>query len=225
MGDETRFSLAELAVAAGMTTRNVRAYQTRGLIPPPLRVGRRSQYTGTHLQRLRVIQRARAQGATLSLIAQHFSRGETVDLTSLPDPSGPGWLPGQRGAGADRVTGADLTPVLDRDPLAAPTVQEIVEGLISAGVVARDGRRIVAGHELVATVTALHRHGLPVDVSLTVALRAAQSAADLAGRVGAALRSGERAVVDRVAELATGVLRGVLVDGLADVVGRGPSDR
>ncbi len=214
MGDEKRFSLGELAAEAGMTTRNVRAYQTRGLIPPPLRVGRRSEYTARHLERLRAIHRARAHGATLTLICDHLSRGGVLDLTRLAD----GWLPGQRPSHEPRR--ADLSSLLARARVADdPHVHAIVEDLISAGVVARDGRRIVAGQELVATVTALHRHGLPVDVALTVAVRAAESAAALAGRLGTILGAGSPTVVDQVAELASGVLRGVLLDGLAAPTG------
>jgi DNA-binding transcriptional MerR regulator len=230
MGDETRFSLGELARAAGMTTRNVRAYQTRGLIPPPLRVGRRSEYTTHHLERLRAIHRARAQGATLTLISDCLSRGDTIDLTRLPSASAHEWLPGPRisvdltasaGTSGRKVPqqqrGADLSPLLDRARVADdPAVVSVVEELVSAGVVERHGRRIVAGPGLVAAVTALHRHGLPVGLSLTVALRAAEGAAQLAGRLGAEVASGTPEVVDHVADLASGVLRGVLVGTLTE---------
>ncbi|MBI4941326.1 MAG: MerR family transcriptional regulator [Actinobacteria bacterium] len=229
MGDDTRFSLGELARAAGMTTRNVRAYQTRGLIPPPLRVGRRSEYTTHHLERLRAIHRARAQGATLTLISDCLSRGDTIDLTRLPSESAHEWLPGPRvpadltdAAGGrspvpQQHRGADLSPLLDRARVADdPAVLAVVEDLLSAGVVARHGRRIVAGPGLVAAVTALHRRGLPVGLCLTVALRAAEGAADLAGRLGTEVTSGAPEVVDHVADLASGVLRGVLYGTLAE---------
>lgn len=249
MGDETRFSLADLARAAGMTTRNVRAYQTRGLIPPPLRVGRRSEYTPEHLERLRAIHRARAQGATLSLIGDNLTRGDTIDLTRLAAASHE-WLPGQRvpagrrgprggetpsdgahgadGAapgpavriGTDRSS-ADLSPVLERARVADdPAVIAVVERLIGAGVVVRQGRRIVAGPGLVAAVTALHGHGLAIDVCLTVALRAAEHAASLAARLGPELASRSPEAVGHVADLAAGVLRGVLLGGLG-----GPGDQ
>ncbi len=38
------YRVDDLAQAAGMTVRNVRAYQERGLLPPPLRRGRTSWY-------------------------------------------------------------------------------------------------------------------------------------------------------------------------------------
>ena len=106
MGDHTRFSLEELADAAGMTSRNVRAYQTRGLIPPPLRVGRRSEYTTRHLEALQAIQRARAAGASLTLIAQSLQPDGVIDLTRVTES----WqLPAQRPA-ASRKEGTLPSP-------------------------------------------------------------------------------------------------------------------
>jgi DNA-binding transcriptional MerR regulator len=228
MGDETRFSLADLARAAGMTTRNVRAYQTRGLIPPPLRVGRRSEYTTEHLERLRVIHRARAQGATLTLIADYLARTDTIDLTRLPVSSHE-WLPGPRVSvdlregSADGLTvtpdrrSADLSPVLERAHVADdPSVLAIVDELETAGVVVREGRRIIAGPGLVNAVTALHTHGLAVDVCLTVALRAAEQAAQLADRIGPDLASRPAEAAGHVGDLAAGVLRGVLLRRLGE---------
>lgn len=56
IGDQTEFRIDELARAAGTTTRNVRAYQERGLLPPPSKHrGRASIYDRTHLERLKII--------------------------------------------------------------------------------------------------------------------------------------------------------------------------
>ena len=45
----------DLARLAGTTTRNVRVYRDRGLLHPPLRVGRIALYNDTHLTRLRLV--------------------------------------------------------------------------------------------------------------------------------------------------------------------------
>jgi DNA-binding transcriptional MerR regulator len=63
----------------GMTTRNVRAYQTRGLLPPPRRAGRTSVYTGEHVERLQQVQRARARGASLQLLRTLIAEGRDLD--------------------------------------------------------------------------------------------------------------------------------------------------
>ena len=79
------FTLDELAAATRMTARNVRAYQTKGLIPAPSRSGRRSVYRGEHLQRLQAIEQARRRGASLSLIAAHLAAGRALDGDTLID--------------------------------------------------------------------------------------------------------------------------------------------
>lgn len=59
----------ELARLAGTTTRNVRNYQTLGLLPPPTMAGRVGHYDEGHLARLRIIARLQDQGFSLSAIA------------------------------------------------------------------------------------------------------------------------------------------------------------
>lgn len=66
--DDTEFSIDELARKAGMTVRNVRAYQERGLVPPPERRGRRGIYDVSHLSRLRVIGQLLERGYSLANI-------------------------------------------------------------------------------------------------------------------------------------------------------------
>ena len=58
----------ELARRAGTTTRNVRAYQTRGLLPSPRMAGRVGYYDEGHLGRLRYIDRLREKGFSLAAI-------------------------------------------------------------------------------------------------------------------------------------------------------------
>src|ERR1700739_1868026 len=49
------YRIDDLARIAGTTTRNIRVYRDRGLLPPPLRVGRIALVNDTHLTRLRLI--------------------------------------------------------------------------------------------------------------------------------------------------------------------------
>lgn len=69
-GSRPEFSIDELARKAGTTVRNVRAYQDRGLLPPPERRGRKGIYDDAHLSRLRIIGRLLERGYTLSNIAE-----------------------------------------------------------------------------------------------------------------------------------------------------------
>src|ERR1700760_776939 len=49
------YRIEDLARLGGTTTRNIRVYRDRGLLPPPLRVGRIALYNDTHLTRLRAV--------------------------------------------------------------------------------------------------------------------------------------------------------------------------
>lgn len=58
---ECRYSVEELAERANVTRRTVRYYIQRGLIPPPLGLGRGKHYTEAHLEgliRIRELQEA-----------------------------------------------------------------------------------------------------------------------------------------------------------------------
>jgi len=72
-------TLAQLADAVGMTARNVRAYQTRGLLQPPRRAGRTSVYGDEHVRRLMQVQQARARGASLALLRTLIREGRDLE--------------------------------------------------------------------------------------------------------------------------------------------------
>jgi DNA-binding transcriptional MerR regulator len=70
------YRIDELAREADTTVRNVRAYQDRGLLPPPKRQGRVGIYTDAHLARLRLIGQLLERGYTLANIAELVSAWE-----------------------------------------------------------------------------------------------------------------------------------------------------
>ena len=70
------YRIDELAREAGTTVRNVRAYQDRGLLPPPRRSGRVGLYTDAHLARLRLIGQLLERGYSLGNIAELISAWE-----------------------------------------------------------------------------------------------------------------------------------------------------
>ena len=72
----TEYRIDELARESGTTVRNVRAYQDRGLLPPPRRSGRVGLYTDAHLARLRLIGQLLERGYTLGNIAELVSAWE-----------------------------------------------------------------------------------------------------------------------------------------------------
>jgi len=98
-----KMTIDELAREAGTTTRNVRAYQTRGVLNPPQIIGRIGYYTDEHLTRLKLISRLQQRGFGLQAIN---------DLLSAHD------------------TGSSLSDVLGfSDALMAPWTDEVPETL------------------------------------------------------------------------------------------------
>lgn len=65
-----RWRIDDLALEAGTTSRNVRAYQARGLLPPPVLEGRTGWYGEEHLQRLKLIDELQGRGFSLESIRQ-----------------------------------------------------------------------------------------------------------------------------------------------------------
>ena len=63
------WTIDELAAASGTTSRNVRAFQSRGLLPPPSLVGRTGRYDDGHRVRLEAILRLQRRGYSLAAIA------------------------------------------------------------------------------------------------------------------------------------------------------------
>jgi len=65
-GDD--LTIEQLAAQTGMTVRNIRAHQSRGLLPPPTIRGRTGFYGDEHLLRLRLIAEMQADGFNLKAI-------------------------------------------------------------------------------------------------------------------------------------------------------------
>jgi len=62
------YTIDELAQASQVTVRNIRAHQSRGLLPAPEVRGRTGFYTGEHLARLQLISEMQADGFNLSAV-------------------------------------------------------------------------------------------------------------------------------------------------------------
>jgi DNA-binding transcriptional MerR regulator len=67
-GNRASMTIDELAQRTGMTVRNIRAHQSRGLVPPPEVRGRTGYYGGDHVGRIELIQELQADGFNLESI-------------------------------------------------------------------------------------------------------------------------------------------------------------
>jgi len=79
-------TIRELAERTGMTVRNIRAHQTRGLLPPPVVRGRTGYYNEQHVARIALTREMQADGLNLEAIRRVFetsdgSAAEMFDFT------------------------------------------------------------------------------------------------------------------------------------------------
>src|SRR5213083_3560817 len=65
---EEGVTIDELARETGMTVRNIRAHQSRGLVPPPEVRGRTGYYGEEHLARIELIKELQGDGFNLEAI-------------------------------------------------------------------------------------------------------------------------------------------------------------
>jgi DNA-binding transcriptional MerR regulator len=79
-----RLTVGQLADAAGMTVRNVRNHQSRGLLPPPDIEARTGYYGERHLERLRIIREMQADGYNLEAIRRLLSGSELRRVATMP---------------------------------------------------------------------------------------------------------------------------------------------
>ncbi|MDX6590778.1 MAG: hypothetical protein QOI84_2052, partial [Solirubrobacterales bacterium] len=67
-GPDGKMTIGELARRTGMTIRNIRAHQTRGLLPPPEVQGRTGYYTEEHVARIELTREMQGEGLNLEAI-------------------------------------------------------------------------------------------------------------------------------------------------------------
>ena len=106
--EEATLTVEQLAYETGMSVRNIRNHQSRGLLPSPEVRARTGYYGPEHVARLRLIQEMQAEGFKLSAISR---------------------LIGEHGADADRFVGLRqaVTAPIDGEAPEVLTREELVE--------------------------------------------------------------------------------------------------
>jgi DNA-binding transcriptional MerR regulator len=246
MTDEERLTLEQLAGAVGMTSRNVRAYQTRGLLQPPRRVGRSSVYGAEHVQRLQQVQRARARGASLQLLRTLIDEGRDLDGV-WPGPDAPASLRPTVVDLTDRAAGhtpaclarrdVPLQPLFERlggaeDPQVRPAVLALVERRVFRSASDRTrgqiSEQVTVPGAFDCAASALREQGRLTSAS--AALRLAELLADAAEAVAVVVdravagldAEARRAASARFGELA-GAVVGEVVSARVNVPGAAPT--
>ncbi len=153
-------TIDELAREVGMTVRNIRAHQSRGLLPPPALRGRTGYYGADHVARLQLIQELQAEGFNLELIKR--------------------LLEGAGGSSSEvlRFRQALARPFADEEPAVVSIAELIAEWgtadpqmlmkSLQLGLLRQlpDGRFEVQSPRLSKAGRELHRLGVPLERSL-----------------------------------------------------------
>lgn len=161
----TDYRIDELAREAGTSVRNVRAYQDRGLLPPPRREGRVGWYSEAHLARLRLVGELLGRGYTLGNIGEMvdgWERGQDLsELLGLESALIGPWSE-DRAAAVDPEQLAELFGSND-DPT-------LVDQAVAAGVIEIvDGELRMHNPKLLEAAGVLVGAGMPVSELLDVA--------------------------------------------------------
>jgi DNA-binding transcriptional MerR regulator len=154
-----RMTVEELAAASGMTVRNVREHQTRGLLSPPHLEGRKGYYDQRHLQRLHLIRELQEEGLNLQAIGWLLARAPqeaSDEVTRFKQALFAPW-----GSEPPTVRRTDELPGRGADPRSTARAVEL--GLIAPR---EDGRWDVPSPRLLEAGEELVRLGVPLSAAL-----------------------------------------------------------
>jgi DNA-binding transcriptional MerR regulator len=173
-----RYRVDQLAAACEVSVDTVRFYQSRGLVPQPVREGRVAWYDEAHAERIRRIRELQRKGLTLAAI------GRVVD----DDDLGPTDADLAAAVAVARGSeGAPASLTLDELSVASGVPASLIEAVEREGIVI--GRRIdgqvrysAADAEVMRTALRLLEFGLPIGDLLGLARDADSALRDLAVR-------------------------------------------
>jgi DNA-binding transcriptional MerR regulator len=171
-----RYRVEQVSAAAGVSVDTVRYYQSRGLLPPPERVGRVGWYDEDHVRRIADVQALQRQGLTLAAIKRVLD-GELarpdVDLVAAIAEA-------QREDDDELLTLAEFS---HRSGVPASLIQAVErEGISLARRVGDDDRYAASDVRTVRAALTLLEFGLPLGDLLTLARETHESMLTLAER-------------------------------------------
>lgn len=175
-----RLTIDELAQRTGTSSRNIRAYQAKGLLPGPQLEGRTGYYVEEHVQRLGIITDLQDRGFSLAAIRQVLDTWSTGgDLSSLLGFQHVITAPWTE----EEPAAVTVDELFDRFPESAedPSLlqRSIAEGLVTAR---DDGTLEVPSPLLIDAGTELNRAGVPLAVILDLVEAIRRDLADVAER-------------------------------------------
>ena len=157
---DAALTIEQLAAETGMSVRNIRAHQSRGLLPAPEVRGRTGFYGAAHVERLRIIQEMQADGFNLQAISRLIADGR----------SGEELLGFKRAVMAPFET--EQAEIIDASELGAligeGAAPELMEKAIELGLVRPlgDGRVEIPSPRLLRAGQEVVRLGIPLEAAL-----------------------------------------------------------
>jgi DNA-binding transcriptional MerR regulator len=150
------YRIDDLARLAGTTTRNIRVYRDRGLLHPPLRVGRIALFNDTHLTRLRLITSLLDRGYNIAHVNEMLSAWEQgKDLGSvlgLESAIAGTWAAEK----PHSMTVADARRLIDDEAA--------FERLVGSGLIRlEDGEAIVVRPKLIEAFNDIREYGVSIE--------------------------------------------------------------
>ena len=158
-----RLTIDELARRTGMTVRNIRAHQSRGLLPPPEIEGRTGYYGADHVARLELIAEMQADGFNLAAIKRLLDESAGSESQML------GFRRALMSWDVDEpelITGDEL---LERLRITTPDPKALARAIKSGFVVdLGEGRFEVPSPTLLRAAEQLRELGVPVETMVAV---------------------------------------------------------
>lgn len=157
------YRIEELARLADTTTRNIRVYRDRGLLHPPLRVGRIALFNDTHLTRLRLITSMLDRGYNIAHVHEMLNAWEQGkdlgDVLGLEDAIAGSWASEK----SERVSLAEAKRLIDDDAA--------FERLAGNGVIKLDAESedvIIMRPRLIEAFNEIRQYGVGMDTLIDI---------------------------------------------------------
>jgi DNA-binding transcriptional MerR regulator len=162
-------TIAELAERSGLTARNIRSYQSRGLLFGPEIRGRVAHYNGAHLARLMLIGSLQREGFTLAAVKRLIE--SPGDYSAI--------VADRRRRFREGSSDITTTVPIPEERIGA-LLPDLPEDLTETGLAWRDGDGHLVSHTvLVGVGRMLATQGVSLDVVTALQLEAARTAAEL----------------------------------------------
>jgi DNA-binding transcriptional MerR regulator len=171
---QSGLTIRELSDLTGMTVRNIRAHQSRGLLGPPRIHGRIAYYDAHHVARLELVSSLQQEGFTLGAI-KHLLESTGSYAAVVAER--------RRGMREGDVDIRSEVPLTSELAVMRGIDSDLPERLVSLGLLRRDGEEWLIPTPIAGIARVLTDRGVPREGMAEVAVDVAEYAQRVAGRL------------------------------------------